>query len=70
VHLDAHYDSGKSRATLTDRGLSGKIAHKGRGGAQAAVSVLVKAFADSPTSMICLGVREHGSGLSCPGLLP
>jgi hypothetical protein len=47
VHLDADYDSGKSRATLTDRGLSGKIAHKGRGGTQTAVSVLVKAFADS-----------------------
>jgi hypothetical protein len=29
VHLDADYDSGKSRATLTDRGLSGKIVHKG-----------------------------------------
>lgn len=49
MHLDADYDWGKSRATLTDRGLSGKIAHKVRGGTQAAVSVLVKAFADSPT---------------------
>lgn len=29
VHLDAGYDSGKTRQTLTDRGLSGEIAHKG-----------------------------------------
>jgi len=29
VHLDAGYDSGKTRATLTDRGLHGEIAHKG-----------------------------------------
>jgi len=70
VPLDADYDSGKSRAILTDRGPSGKIAHKGRGGTQVTLSVLVKAFAESPTSMIFLGTREHGSGLSCPSLLP
>jgi transposase len=29
VHLDAGYDSGKTRATLADRGLAGQIAHKG-----------------------------------------
>jgi transposase len=29
VHLDAGYDSGKTRETLTDRGLRGQIAHKG-----------------------------------------
>jgi transposase len=29
VHLDAGYDSGKTRQTLTDRGLYGQIAHKG-----------------------------------------
>ena len=29
VHLDAGYDSGKTRQTLTDRGLRGQIAHKG-----------------------------------------
>ena len=29
VHLDAGYDSGKTRHTLTERGLSGQIAHKG-----------------------------------------
>jgi transposase len=29
VHLDAGYDSGKTRATLTDRGLLAEIAHKG-----------------------------------------
>lgn len=29
VHLDSGYDSGKTRDTLTDRGLNGQIAHKG-----------------------------------------
>ena len=29
VHLDAGYDSGKTRDTLTERGLRGEIAHKG-----------------------------------------
>jgi transposase len=29
VHLDAGYDSNKTRATLTDRGLLSEIAHKG-----------------------------------------
>ena len=29
VHLDAGYDSGKTRHALTERGLSGQIAHKG-----------------------------------------
>ncbi|MEU4507620.1 IS5 family transposase [Streptomyces sp. NPDC024089] len=29
VHLDAGYDSGKTRALLTERGLHGRIAHKG-----------------------------------------
>jgi transposase len=29
VHLDAGYDSGKTRDTLTERGLRGQIAHKG-----------------------------------------
>ena len=29
VHLDAGYDSGKTRQTLTERGLHGQIAHKG-----------------------------------------
>ncbi|MFJ2627498.1 IS5 family transposase [Streptomyces sp. NPDC087532] len=29
VHLDAGYDSGKTRALLTERGLYGRIAHKG-----------------------------------------
>jgi hypothetical protein len=29
VHLDAGYDSGKTRDTLADRGLSGEIARKG-----------------------------------------
>jgi transposase len=29
VHLDAGYDSGKTRQTLTERGLRGQIAHKG-----------------------------------------
>ncbi|MET9663647.1 IS5 family transposase [Streptomyces sp. NPDC006510] len=29
VHLDAGYDSGKTRALLTERGLNGRIAHKG-----------------------------------------
>ena len=29
VHLDAGYDSGKARHALTERGLSGQIAHKG-----------------------------------------
>jgi IS5 family transposase len=29
VHLDAGYDSGKTRHTLAERGLSGEIAHKG-----------------------------------------
>ena len=29
VHLDAGYDSGKTRDTLAGRGLSGEIAHKG-----------------------------------------
>jgi transposase len=29
VHLDAGYDSGKPRDALTERGLSGQIAHKG-----------------------------------------
>jgi len=29
VHLDAGYDSGKTRDALTERGLSGQIAHKG-----------------------------------------
>ena len=29
VHLDAGYDSGKTRALLAERGLSGEIAHKG-----------------------------------------
>lgn len=29
VHLDAGYDSGKTRDTLTERGLHGEIAHKG-----------------------------------------
>jgi transposase len=29
VHLDAGYDSGKTRDTLTDRGLHGEIAHNG-----------------------------------------
>ena len=29
VHLDAGYDSGKTRQTLADRGLRGQIAHKG-----------------------------------------
>jgi IS5 family transposase len=29
VHLDAGYDSGKTRTCLTERGLSGQIAHKG-----------------------------------------
>ena len=29
VHLDAGYDSHKTRQTLTERGLRGQIAHKG-----------------------------------------
>lgn len=29
VHLDAGYDSGKTRTTLDERGLRGRIAHKG-----------------------------------------
>jgi transposase len=29
VHLDSGYDSGKTRDTLTERGLHGEIAHKG-----------------------------------------
>jgi transposase len=29
VHLDAGYDSGKTRTTLGERGLRGQIAHKG-----------------------------------------
>ncbi|GKQ40711.1 transposase [Streptomyces sp. A012304] len=29
VHLDAGYDSGKRRTTLDERGLHGRIAHKG-----------------------------------------
>jgi transposase len=29
VHLDAGYDSGKTRTLLADRGLHGEIAHKG-----------------------------------------
>ena len=29
VHLDAGYDSGKTRTTLDQRGLQGRIAHKG-----------------------------------------
>jgi len=29
VHLHAGYDSGKTRQTLTERGLRGQIAHKG-----------------------------------------
>jgi transposase len=29
VHLDSGYDSGKTRDTLAERGLSGQIAHKG-----------------------------------------
>jgi hypothetical protein len=29
VHLDAGYDSGKTRQTLADHGLRGQIAHKG-----------------------------------------
>lgn len=29
VHLDAGYDSGKTRATLAERGLRGEIARKG-----------------------------------------
>jgi transposase len=30
VHLDAGYDSGKTRAVLDERGLHGQIAHKGK----------------------------------------